>query len=263
LAGVLQVAVQWPVLRGIGFRFQFSPQASRQTFSAILPALCPTMLALAVTRINTLCDSLMAWGLAAPNDARIGWLWNIAYPLEPGAAAAIYCAERLCHLPVGLLGVTIATVVFPRFSRHAAVGDRQALAEDLSFGLRLVLLLGIPASAGLWLLAEPLTALLFVRGEFTADDAWRAAQLVRGYSLGTWACCALPVLLRAYYALGDRHTPLWIASAMVAANVGLNLLLVWHLGERALALTTSLCAILQCLLLGGWLCRSLSLSRFR
>ncbi len=202
----------------------------------ILPALCPTMFALAVTRINTLCDSLIAWGL-----------------LEQGAASAVYCAERLCHLPIGLIGLTIATVVFPSFSRHAAVEDRRALTDDLMFGVRLVLLLAVPASAGLWLLAEPLTALLFLRGEFTPQDVARTAQLVRGYGLGTWACCALPVLLRAYYALGKRRSPLLVGCGIVAANLALNLLLVWPLGERALALSTSACAVMQCLLLGGLL----------
>jgi putative peptidoglycan lipid II flippase len=254
LSGVLQLVVQWPALRQLGFRFQLTREASRETLAAILPTMCPTMFALAVTRINTLCDSLIAWGLAAQDaNARIGWLGGIRYPLEQGAAGAIYCAERLCHFPVGLLGVTIATVVFPRFSQHAATGDRRALTEDLLGGLRWVLLLAIPASAGLWLLAEPLTALLFMRGEFTAQDAWRTAQLVRGYSLGTWACCALPVLLRAYYALGDRRTPLRVGCGLVAANLALNLLFVWPLGEAALALSTSACAAVQCLLLWGLL----------
>jgi putative peptidoglycan lipid II flippase len=253
LAGVLQLAVQWPALRQIGFRFQITRAASREALGAILPAMCPTLFALAVTRINTLADSLMAWGLAAGAEARIGWLGGIRYPLEQGAAGAIYCAERVCHFPVGLLGITIATVVFPRFSRHAAAADHRALADDLLFGLRLVLLLGVPAGAGLWLLAEPLATLFFVRGEFTAQDAWRTAQLVRGYSLGTCACCALPVVLRAYYALGDRRTPLRIGSAMVAANLALNLILVWPLGEAALALSTSACAAVQCLVLGGLL----------
>jgi putative peptidoglycan lipid II flippase len=236
VSGVLQLAVQWPALRSSGLRFQLSRQASHETVAAILPAMGPTLFALAVTRINTLCDSLIAWSLALP-----------------GAAGAVYCAERLCHFPIGLLGVTVATVVFPRLSRHAAVEDRRALTADLVFGLRLVLLLAIPASAGLWLLAEPLTTLLFARGEFTAHDAWRTAQLVRGYSIGTCACCALPLMLRVYYALGDRRTPLVIGMAIVTANVALNLLLIGPLGEVALALSTSACAMVQCLLLGGML----------
>lgn len=236
LAGVLQLAVQAPALRRLGFRFQLSREASCQTLAQILPALCPAMLALAVTRINTLCDSLIAWLLA-----------------EPGAAGAIYCAERLCHLPIGLLGLSVATVVFPQLSRQAAGGDRRAFTSELVFGLRLVLLLGIPASAGLWLLAEPLTTLIFARGEFTAEDAQRTAQLVRCYSLGVWACCALPVLLRAYYALGDRTTPLRVGVAAMTLNLVLNLTLVWPLGEAALALSTSLCAVIQCVLLVGLL----------
>jgi putative peptidoglycan lipid II flippase len=251
IAGVLQLAVQLPVLWRLGFRPRLSWQAGRQTLGAMLPALCPTMLALAVTRINTLCDSLLAWMLAGPTTGEpIGWLGGtLRYPLEQGAAGAIYCAERLCHFPVGLLGLSIATVVFPQLSRQAAGGEARAFAAGLTYGLRLVLLLGIPASAGLWLLAEPLAALLFQHGEFTADDALRTAALVRAYALGVWASCALPVLLRASYALGDRRTPLRIGVAIVAINLAMNLLLVWPRGETALAFSTSLCAALQCLLL--------------
>jgi putative peptidoglycan lipid II flippase len=244
LAGAAQLAVQAPTLAQLGFRFQLSREASRRSVAQILPALCPAMLALAVTRINTLCDSLIAWLLAGD---------SAAYPLQQGAAGAIYCAERLCHLPIGLLGVSIATVVFPQLSRRAAGDDPRSFTAELIFGLKLVLLVGIPASAGLWLLAEPLARLIFARGEFTIEDASRTAQLVRGYSLGVWACCALPVLLRAYYALGDRITPLRVGVGVVILNLGLNLALVWSLGEFALALSTSLCAVIQCLLLAAML----------
>jgi putative peptidoglycan lipid II flippase len=253
VAGGLQLTVLVPGLRWLGFRIQLSREASRETLAAVAPALCPAMLGLAVTRINTLCDSLFAWVLAAPpGKSHIEWLGSeIAYPLEPGAAGALYCAERLCHLPVGLLGLSIAGVIFPRLSRLAAGGDRFSFGGELTFGLRLVLLLGVPASAGLWLLSEPLIELLFARGEFTAGDVLRTAHVVRCYSVGVWACCALPVLLRAYYAFGDRRTPLRVGLAVVALNLTLNVTLIWHLEEAALPLSTSICAAVQCLLLVG------------
>ena len=92
---------------------------------------------------------------------------------QQGAAAAVYYGERLYQFPLGLLGIAVATAIFPLLSRHAARGDRRQLGTDLTLGLRLVLFLGIPASLGLIILAQPLARLLFERGQFTAADTAR------------------------------------------------------------------------------------------
>jgi putative peptidoglycan lipid II flippase len=163
--------------------------------------------------------------------------------------ASIYYGERLYQFPLGLLGMAVATAIFPLLSRHAARGDRQRLGEDLTLGCRLVLLLGAPASVGLMLLAAPLTQLLFQRGQFTAEDAVRAARMIALYSSGVWAYCASPVVVRGYYALGDRITPVKIGALAVATNLVLNLILVWPLAEGGLAVATSLAAGVQVFLL--------------
>src|SRR5690606_22038393 len=98
------------------------------------------------------------------------------------------------------------------------------------------------------------------RGSFTAHDAERTAALVRGYSLGLWACCAVPVVLRAYCALGNTRTPVRVACCCLAVNLVLNMLLIWPLGETALAISTSACAVLQCGLLLASLVRRLPCS---
>jgi len=252
VAGVLQLAAQVVMLRRLGFRFDYHWAASREALLQIVASLGPMVLGLAVTQINGFFDSLMAWFLAAPADgpAPIAWLGGgVTYPLRQGAVAAIYYGERLYQLPVGLLGVAVATVIFPLLSRHAARGRHDQLGGDLSLGLRLVLFLGIPAGAGLVLLSHPLSTLMFEHGEFTAADASRVAGMIACYGLGVWAFCALPVIVRGFYALGDQRTPLRVGAKAMSANVALNLLLVWPMAEAGLALATSLAAVLQTTLL--------------
>jgi putative peptidoglycan lipid II flippase len=213
---------------------------------------------LAITQINTLADSLIAWGLAAApgGPERVTWLDGaVRYPMQQGAAAAIYYGERLYQFPLGILGLAVATAIFPLLSRHAARGDRQKLGADMTLGLRLVLFLGVPAGVGLIMLARPLARLLFERGQFTSDDTARTARMIATYATGVWAYCALPVLVRGFYALSDRMTPVRVGLMAVALNLALNLLLIWPLAEAGLAVATSISAAVQACLLALLFCR--------
>jgi len=305
VAGLLQLGVQLPVLRRMGFRFDYNWPASREGLGRVGRALAPMLVGLAVTQINTFLDSLVAWGLAAPQISDLGfgnsdlgsqgppvqgphpgvpepqslapkpeipnpksqiltpkseirnladpgpppipWLGGLVrYPLEQGAAAAIYYGERLYQFPLGVLGMAVATAIFPLLSRHAARGDRAKLGADLTLGLRLVLCLGVPASAGLVILAHPLAKLLFEHGQFTPADTLRAARMIACYGAGVGAFCALPVIIRGFYAVGDCGTPAKIAAWVVGLNLGLNLTLIWTpLQEAGLAVATSVSAGVQ------------------
>ena len=253
IAGVLQLGVQLPSLRRLGFRFDYNWSASRAAGRRIVLAMGPMVLGLMITQINTLLDSLIAWGLAQAPDgpSRIAWLGGVGYPMQQGAAASVYYGERLYQFPLGLLGIAVATAIFPLLSRHAARGDRRQLGADLTLGLRLVLFLGIPASLGLIMLAGPLASLLFERGQFTADDTARTARMIACYASGVWAYCALPVLVRGYYSLGDRVGPMKIGSLVVCANLSLNLLLIWPLAEAGLAMATSISAAIHATVLAA------------
>lgn len=258
IGGVLQLAAPWWDLRRAGFQFDYCWSAARAAVFQIVRNLLPMLLGLAITQINTILDSLIAWTLSAPLDgsATIPWLpGSVPYPMRTGAVASIYYGERLYQFPLGLLGLAVATAIFPLLSRHAARGDHARLGEDLTLGCRLVLLLGAPASIGLMLLATPLTELLFHHGKFTADDAVRAARMIALYGSGVWAYCALPVIVRGYYALGDRITPVKTGATAVALNLVLNLILVWPLAEGGLAVATSLAAGVQTLLLLAYFSR--------
>lgn len=253
VGGLGQVAVQLPALYGFGFRYDFNWAASRRDLAEIVSAMTPTFLGLAVTQVNTLLDSVLAWTLAGPvgDGSRIDWLGGVPYPMEPGATAAIYFGERMYQFPLGLIGIAVSTAIFPLLSRHAARGELNRVGADLTLGLRLVLAVAIPASVGLATLAGPIAQVLFQHGEFTDDDAARTAGMIACYSSAVWAYCALPVLIRGYYAVGDRRTPLRTGLGLVGLNLALNLALVWPFAERGLAIATAVSATAQLLLLAA------------
>lgn len=251
--GVLQLAVQIPALRRRGFRFDYDWRASRTALKRITGAMLPMMVGLTITQINTLLDSVIAWFFSA-RAAGESFQWagrDIAYPMQQGAAAAIYYGERLYQFPLGVVGIAVATVIYPLLSRHAARNKVDHVGRDLTLGLRLVLFLALPAAAGLVLLADPVARLLFERGEFTAEDTGRTARMIACYGAGAWGYCSLPVLVRGFYALGNRTTPVRIGAAIVLFNLTLNLVLIWPLAETGLAVATSVSAALQVLLLAG------------
>ena len=192
IAGVLQLGVQLPALYRLGFRFQYNWAASRDGHGADRPdahahALQPG--GHADQHLHRQPDRLGA-GRRAGRTAAIPWLGGaVRYPLEQGAAAAIYYGERMYQFPLGIVGMAVAASIFPLLSRHAAHGRRDRLGADLSLGLRLVLCLSVPAGVGLIVLAHPLAQLLFQNGNFTPFDTARAARMIAAYALGVWAYC--------------------------------------------------------------------------
>lgn len=252
IAGVAQVAVQVPALRRFGYHFDYNWPAAREGLAQIGRNLMPMLVGLAVTQINTFNDSLIAWGLAASakGSQYIAWLGDsVRYPMEQGAAAALYYGERMYEFPLGIVGTAVAVAIFPLLSRHAAHGDRQRLGDDMTLGLRLVICLGVPAGVGLILLAEPIARLLFQRGHFSPEDTLRTSRVIACYSAAVWAYCASPVIVRGFYALNDCGAPVRVAAWMVALNLTLNLSLIWPLAEAGLATSTAIAATVQVVVL--------------
>jgi putative peptidoglycan lipid II flippase len=252
IAGVAQVVVQLPMIHRLGYRFDYDWPAASEGFWQIVRNFAPMLLGLAATQINTFLDSQIAWGLtASPNGPKtIAWLGDaVRYPMEQGAVAAIYYGSRLYEFPLGILGMAVAVAIFPLLSQHATRGDRVSLKSDIMLGLHLVLCLSIPATFGLILMGEPIARLLFQHGNFSSDDTIRTARMIAWFATGVWAYCATPVLVRCFYAMNDRNTPVRIAVWMVGLNLCLNLTLIWPMAERGLALSTSVAAAVQTILL--------------
>jgi len=247
LAGFLQMGAMLPVLRQVGFRFDPAWRGARSQVREIGAAMLPVVVGLSITQLNALADSLMAWGFSRPDSGSplMPLPGAPAYPLEAGTASALYFGQRMYQFPLGLFGVALGTVLFPVLARHAERGALRDLRNDLLLGLKLITVIGLPASLGLVLMAERLTALLFQHGAFDAADARQTSAMIACYGIAVWAYGGLLIIHRGFYAVGDRQTPLRVGLLAVALNLTLSLTLIWIIGGTGLALATSIAAMLQ------------------
>jgi putative peptidoglycan lipid II flippase len=269
-ACVAQLLLPLPALWSLGYRYVSDWRRAWSGVRTIAMHMLPVVGGLMVTQVNVLLDSLIAWGFARPVHGPdvMPWLANLPYPLVAGTASALYFGQRLYQFPLGVFGVALGTVLFPLLAEHAQRGDRPKLREDFSLGLRLVAAIGIPASAGLMVLSQPLAVLCFQYGAFSADDAAQTARMIAAYGSGVWAYCGLLIIHRGFYAVGDRMTPMRVGVAAVLLNVVCNLSFIWIWAGTGLAASTALVAVLQCVtvgvlfrrLIGGWHGRSVAIA---
>ncbi len=244
LAGIVQLALPFVTMQQTDLPLIRHWRSAMPQVGRIVRAMLPVVLGLSITQLNTLVDSLLAWGLAAsPGQSPAGFPQLV----ESGTASALYFAQRMYQFPLGVFGVALGTVLFPLLSRHAERGERHLMRHDLSLGLRLVAAVCLPASVGLVLLREPIAVLFFQRGAFTSADAALTARCIGAYGIGVWAYVGLLIIHRGFYALGDRRTPMVVGVWVVFINLLLNLLLVGRMAGAGLALATAVAAMVQML----------------
>ncbi len=177
-----------------------------------------------------------------------GWEW--AKPLSVGVAPRLYAATRLQNFPLGILAISVATAVFPLFSRYAARGDTAGLRDATNRALRLSLFMGVPAGVGLIVLARPIVTLICLHGKFTAADVALTVPILRMYAAGMAGYFCIHILLRAFFAQKDTRTPLRIAGALAVANMLLVVTLVFTpLRARAFGLASACTSTVNALLL--------------
>jgi putative peptidoglycan lipid II flippase len=158
------------------------------------------------------------------------------------------------YLPIGLFGLSIATAAIPALSSHAALGDREGMRTTLSSALRMMLMLNVPATAGLAVLATPIVALLFEHGSFTPDATAATAAALVCYAPGLIGYSAIKLAVPTFYAMHDSRTPVVVGAVSVAFNLIVNVTLVRVLGFRGLALGTAASSIFNAAVL-MWLLR--------
>lgn len=252
VAGGIQLFVGFPLLKKAGFQFDFRYKIVRPEIALIFSRFFPQLFGLMSIQLNLLTASVLAWLFSGPAEGTIRWLGNIVpFPLRSGSASAIYYSERLFEFPQGMIGLTIATVIYPLLGRHAARRDFKSFGDDLSLGMRIQLVFSIPAGVGLMLMADRLAHLLFQRGAFTPLDTFRTGDMIFWFGCGVWAFCSLPIIIRAFYVLGDIRTPCRIGILGCLVNFLLGFLLIWPMREEGLALAISLTSAIQSLLLYG------------
>jgi putative peptidoglycan lipid II flippase len=149
------------------------------------------------------------------------------------------------ELPLGIIGIAIATVILPTLSRIHSRGDTVEFGRTLDWGLRCIVVMGLPASVALVSLAHPLIITLYQRGEFGVDSVVPTAQSLQAYSLGLLAFMAIKVLASAYFSRQDTRTPVRYGVIAMVSNMVLNLILLIPLAHVGLALATSISAFIN------------------
>lgn len=267
VAGILQLALQVPALARLGLlprpRWGWRHPGVRRVMKLMIPALFGS----SVAQINLLLDTILASFLVA------------------GSLSWLYYADRLMEFPLGLLGVTLGTVILPRLAReHARRGaadggddagtigsvdlvgpilpddspedasrgaPRDGFRATLDWALALVVLTGLPAALALALLATPMLATLFGYGAFTAEDTASTGIALVAYAAGLPAFLLVKVFAPAFYARQDTRTPVRIGIVALVANMGLNLAIV--LPMLALDVPAPHAGLAAASSLSGWL----------
>jgi len=226
--GVLQLAVQLPALAAIGMlprlgglRAALQDAAVRRILALMLPALFAVSVAQVSIIINT----------------------NIASHLAVGSVTWLAFADRLMEFPTALLGVALGTVLLPSLSKANAEARHDDYGRLLDWGLRLTLLIALPAAVGLGMLAEAMIAVLFQGGRFAAHDVTQTAQALTGYAIGLFGLIAVKILAPGFYARQDIRTPVKIAVVALLATQASNLVLVPLIAHAGLALSVSIGAL--------------------
>ncbi|HXG79809.1 MAG TPA: murein biosynthesis integral membrane protein MurJ [Methyloceanibacter sp.] len=163
----------------------------------------------------------------------------IASFLPAGALSALYYADRINQLPIGVVGIAVGTVLLPEMSRRLAAGDISGAASAQARGIQLALLLTIPCAAAALVIPDLIMRALFARGAFSADDAAAAGATLAAYSLGLLPFVLLRSFTAPFYARGDTATPVKAALLAAAINIGLKVVLMGPLAQVGLALATS------------------------
>ncbi len=239
LGGLGQIALQWPTLRAEGFRYQPVIDFKDPTLREILRLMGPATLGVAAVQINVTVNTYLAQ-------------WQ-----EQGAVSWLGYAFRLMYLPIGLFGVSIATASLPDISRQAATEDLASIRSTVSRALRMMLMLNVPATVGLIVLAEPIVAMIYQRNAFLPADTTATAAALMWYAPGLLGYSAIKVISPTFYSLRDSRTPVIVSVLSIALNLGLNIVLVRLYGFKGLALGTAAAAIFNAVVLGTLLGRRL------
>jgi putative peptidoglycan lipid II flippase len=182
---------------------------------------------------------------------QISLLINIVFAsfLVTGSVSWLYYADRLMEFPTGLLGVALGTILLPSLAKHHADRSHLEYSRLLDWGLRLTLMLALPAAVALAMLAVPLITTLFHYGAFSADDVHQTRSAVIAYSIGLVGLIMVKVLAPGFYARQDIRTPVRVALITLFATQAMNFIFIWPLRHAGLALAIGLGACLNAALL--------------
>ncbi|HSR54739.1 MAG TPA: murein biosynthesis integral membrane protein MurJ [Alphaproteobacteria bacterium] len=236
-AGILQFLWLGLVLarngHGLALRLpRLSPEVKK-----LLRLMLPVALGAGVYQVNVVVDVV------------IGSL------LQSGAISYLYYADRVSQLPLGVIGIAVATALLPLLSRQIRAGDEAGALDSQNRALEFALLLTVPAAFALLAAAQPIIMVLFGRGAFSLEAQEATAAVLAAYALGLPAHVLVKVLATGYFAREDTKTPVKVAVVALVVNVILNLILMGPFAYVGIALATSAAAWVNCGLLALGLVR--------
>ena len=227
LGSLGHLLIQAPALRAVGMRWSPSLDVFSTSVHDVLRLMGPRVIGLASTQVNLVA------------------LVFFASFVSDEAISAINYAFLMMMLPIGVVGMAIATAAFPTLAQHAAAGESYQLRASLTRALRAVLFLALPASIGLLLLAEPGVRVLLERGAFDAGSTRLVTQALQVFAIGVLAHSGVEILSRGFYALADTRTPVTIAVISMALNIALAAVLIGPLELRGLAAALTIAGIVE------------------
>lgn len=205
----------------------------------IMRLMVPAIFGSSVAQINILFDTLIASFLVTGS---ISWL---------------YYSDRLMEFPLGVFGVALATVILPNLSKQHTRKSMEQFSATLDWAMRLTVLVALPATIGLFILAGPLLTTIFYGGQFNVGDVGMATPSLRAYAFGLTGFIFVKVLAPGFFARQDTRTPVRIGIIALVANMILNIAIVvpwvrggWDAPHAGLATATALSAFLNAGLLG-------------
>jgi putative peptidoglycan lipid II flippase len=236
VGGLLQYAVQLPLLRKEGFRFRFRLDLHHPGIRRMGRLMAPAIVGVSAVQINVLVNTQLASFLQ--DNGPVSWL---SY------------AFRIIYLPIGLFGVAVGIVNLKEVSLLATEEKYHELKETVADSLKMISFLAVPSTVGLIILARPVVRVLFERGDFTVSDTIATSYAVIAYSFGLFAYSCIKIYVPTFYALNNTRTPVRISLTAVAVNIAVNLTLILLLpaGYKfvGLALGTALSVTLNSTLL--------------
>jgi len=232
-AGAVQLAFQIPFLWQIHLLPTPVVDFKDPGVKRVLLLMAPAIFGVSVSQINLLLDTVLASFLPT------------------GSVSWLYYSDRLVELPLGTFAVAIGTVILPSLSRQHVGGDSDKFNRTMDWALRWILLIALPAAVGLFILAQPILAVLFQYGRTLPSDIQMASYSLQAYSLGLVAFMLIKILAPGYFSRQDTKTPVKIGVQAMALNMLFNIVLVvpfhflWQMGHVGLALATSLSAFVN------------------
>src|SRR5574341_360121 len=224
VGGFIQFAFQIPFLQARGFFHSFRKNLCHPAVKKISLLMAPQLFGVAVYNLNILVST------------------QYGSHLPEGTVSYLYYSERLMEFPLGIVAVSLATVLLPSLSLQASKGEIRKFKESYSFALRLMLFVLVPALTGLIALRIPICNLLYQRGEFSYEATLRTSQALLGYAVGLWAVGGVRITAPTFYAIQDTKSPVMIAFLAFIVNAIFGYILGFTLGLKhtGLALASSI-----------------------